>query len=135
MRDLRSLVSLRAASPTVLALPLALLLGSGCNSGGTDAPAPTAEATATIPEPLPSDPYEALDVLLEAEFDAHFGDPAQRAASSQRITEAINAAMARSDDPARFAAVQAAAATMSVNPTAGTYRAVGREWTNLRSRL
>lgn len=105
---------------------------TACNSG--DPPATEQEARPTLPDELPADPFEALDVLLEAPYSAHYDDPAQTAAASRRITDAIDAAARASDDPPRFVALQAAGAVLTGNPTAGSFAAVRREWRSLRSR-
>lgn len=129
----------RLIVPTLLFATVA-----ACKSGPSEtATTPAAEAPAEvparvvppIPDPLPTDPFEALDALLELPYRSHFGDAAQHRASGQRIVDAIDRAMRASEDPARFAALQTAGVVLAAAPNGGAYEATQREWRSLRSRM
>lgn len=120
-----------------LVLTLALAAVAACKSEPAEPPpsAPADRAVPPIPDPLPTDPFDALDALLDLPYRSHFGDPAQHRAAGQRILDAVDRAMRAAEDPARFAALQASAAVLSAAPTGGAYQATQREWRSLRSRM
>ena len=124
------------SSPSILArLVLALAVSAplaACKSPAPDEPAAAPESA--IPADLPTEPVARLDALLALPFSAHASDPEGVAAATRRIMDAIEGAARVSPDPARFVAVQAAGAVLMGNPTAGSYSAVKREWSSLRSR-
>lgn len=140
-RAAQSLVPSRARTfPLCLAVCLALVLGAasvtGCKSDAPAAPAEREPSTAPpIPDPLPSDPKEALDALFALPHASHFGNPATNAQSVRRLLDAVDRVARQSEDPARLVAVQTALGVLQVTPTPGAYASARNEWRRIRGRI